>query len=1314
MHTLDNSFLRKFFYGVVLFVVVLFLTIGMDSLPAVTAEEATTGTPKPFTEINKLPTPTPTQVTQGGDNFTTYEIAPSNNNVNSNLETFTLASTPPRFLTLPFKSDSGVYLQGGWWYTASHASMPDYPTSADHQGIDYLRSDYASFAVLSAYEGYAKWRWSETYGNVIEIKHTINQEIWFTIYAHLQDILIPMDNQTHFVARGTHIGNAGKTGVWPAGSVNAGKQYTTIHLHFELVKNAPPKVTGYERVDPYGVYGGANYYPGNSTAFTTNPPSYATTIVPSICSAPSNGIPRDTPVLNNSQVTFTWSPPACNGLDYYTFRVSNHADIDNPPWIIDHGVSSNSSSQTENIPTQYNGQTLYWAIWPHNGNGYGTRGGPWTFKIDTSAPPTPNPIPTVDWAVQYFRNKELSDQCNSETFTHAFIFKDWGDGIPVSSCNSDNWSARFSKRISFQGGNYDFWLEADDWGRIYVDNVLFLDKWNGASQHHEGHFVSAGDHDVRIEFADTMGSAKISAWWWGPGFNIPQDTQDPYQWFANYWINPTQWWDSYAKVNEGSGSLSHEWSSGSPGWDIPPDNFSASYQRTAYFNCGQYQFTIDHDDGAKVFIDNNLVVDRWSGSIGSYSFYQNMTQGDHALKVDYYENGGSAHIFFNWVQTSTCVPPTPVLVSPENGNTYEWNTDFTLDWNPSTNATQYFATLRGGPGVDISSGWVTDTQWYIGGLWPGTYTWSVTSRNNYGSSLPSGTRTFIVQDSPPVPSANFDSWPQSGDAPLTVSMHIVSMSNITSCSWNYGDGTTSTTCTAYHDHIYNNPGSYTVTLTVTGPGGSDSMTRQDYIVVDQQIPSVPTGVSASDGTYTDKVRVSWTGSSSATYYRVYRNTSNSTIGVTILDSPNSSPYDDTTAIAGTTYWYFVKACNDQGYSGFSAGNLGYRAVSVPGAPTGVAASDGTFTDKVRISWVPVIDATYYEVYRNTSNSSIGVTILNSPTTTPYDDTGATPGTTYYYFVKACNSAGCSGYSTGDSGYLAAIDTEPPVVNWIAPVGNEQIFDVTNQLVTLEVTATDNVGVSYVHFRRWDYINLEFIDIGDDYSSPYSIVLDSNGLRPNQNEIQALAFDDAGNSDNQFIWLNNIGLIAPTRIKASDGTYTDKVRVSWSSSSGATYYDLYKNTSNTSIGASWLWSLHELLYDDTSATAGKKYYYFVRACNYDSCSAFSASDSGYRASSTLVPIPKTPYGTIYDRTPTYKWTKVTNATKYQYQLWQGTTLIYTKYPASSVCGTTYCTHTPTTFLGYKAHKWRVRAYVGGVWKPWSAYKYFTVAKAATSD
>jgi len=89
--------------------------------------------------------------------------------------------------------------------------------------------------------------------------------------------------------------------------------------------------------------------------------------------------------------------------------------------------------------------------------------------------------------------------------------------------------------------------------------------------------------------------------------------------------------------------------------------------------------------------------------------------------------------------------------------------------------------------------------------------------------------------------------------------------------------------------------------------------------------------------------------------------------------------------------------------------------TAPSAPTNVSASDGTYTDKVRITWSASSGATSYDVYRATSSGGTK-TKIGTPSTTLYDDTSASVGTTYYYWVTAKNTWGTSGYSSYNTGY----------------------------------------------------------------------------------------------------------------------------------------------------------------------------------------------------------------------------------------------------------------------------------------------------------
>ena len=92
----------------------------------------------------------------------------------------------------------------------------------------------------------------------------------------------------------------------------------------------------------------------------------------------------------------------------------------------------------------------------------------------------------------------------------------------------------------------------------------------------------------------------------------------------------------------------------------------------------------------------------------------------------------------------------------------------------------------------------------------------------------------VTSTAPPV--AVFSAVPTSGTVPLEVQFTDNSTGEITSRSWKFGDNETSTSTNP--THTYQKAGIYTVELTATGPGGSDTETKSDYITV--QNVSAPT------------------------------------------------------------------------------------------------------------------------------------------------------------------------------------------------------------------------------------------------------------------------------------------------------------------------------------------------------------------------------------------------------------------------------------------------------------------------------------------
>jgi uncharacterized repeat protein (TIGR01451 family) len=92
-----------------------------------------------------------------------------------------------------------------------------------------------------------------------------------------------------------------------------------------------------------------------------------------------------------------------------------------------------------------------------------------------------------------------------------------------------------------------------------------------------------------------------------------------------------------------------------------------------------------------------------------------------------------------------------------------------------------------------------------------------------------------------------------------------------------------------------------------------------------------------------------------------------------------------------------------------------------------------------------------------------------------------------------------------------VDSVPPIVSWLSPVRNGEIFYTNGGLVTLIVSATDNDQVERVEF--WWVNNGNYLLIDTVYTSPYQVLFDSNILDPGYEYFfEARAYDRASNSN----------------------------------------------------------------------------------------------------------------------------------------------------------------------------------------------------------
>ncbi len=342
-------------------------------------------------------------------------------------------------------------------------------------------------------------------------------------------------------------------------------------------------------------------------------------------------------------------------------------------------------------------------------------------------------------------------------------------------------------------------------------------------------------------------------------------------------------------------------------------------------------------------------------------------------------------------------------------------------------------------------------------------------------------------------------------------------------------------------------------------------------------PVVKLGNSATSG----KPMLTWKAVEGATSYRIYRSTSKGS-GYSLLGTTTATSYTNTGAKAGTTYYYRVKACNDAGLSPYSNVVSG-KVKSVtpkPAAPV-VKIGNSSTSGKPQLTWNAVSGATSYKVYRATSQKGT-YSLLGTVTTTSYTNTGAKAGTTYYYKVKAVNSAGESAFSNVVSGKTTvttltmghSASSGKPQLTWKAVSGaasykvyrataKNGAYSVINTTKALTYTNT-GAALGTTYYYKVEALNAAGKSMG------FSAVVD--------------------------------GKVAPV-LAVGYSSVSGKPQLTWKAVPGATEYQVYRSTQQNS-GYSKINTTTSTSYVNTGAKANTTYYYRIVAVKGTAVSDFS--------------------------------------------------------------------------------------------------------------
>lgn len=266
--------------------------------------------------------------------------------------------------------------------------------------------------------------------------------------------------------------------------------------------------------------------------------------------------------------------------------------------------------------------------------------------------------------------------------------------------------------------------------------------------------------------------------------------------------------------------------------------------------------------------------------------------------------------------------------------------------------------------------------------------------------------------------------------------------------------------------------------------------QNDY-VIDANIP-IPTSVSATQGNFSDRVRISWQQvfyKDAQIQYHVYREDVKRDGESTLLRLTGYRPiaqlhYDDLvsgTVVPGTVYKYYVRAIN------MSSPNTEGSVLSTPVtgyALSGVSSISADFrvsTEKVTVTWKEVEGASFYYLYRAPEpyenvipNAESFERLSQAFTTTTYDDYSVLnggsleSGKSYYYYVEACYDRETvsqrSGFARG-----ALLSAGAPAEGYIETVSQGEVLN------AIRVTwKADESAIEYRVYR----LTKDNIDGGD--------------------------------------------------------------------------------------------------------------------------------------------------------------------------------------------------------------------------------------------
>lgn len=144
----------------------------------------------------------------------------------------------------------------------------------------------------------------------------------------------------------------------------------------------------------------------------------------------------------------------------------------------------------------------------------------------------------------------------------------------------------------------------------------------------------------------------------GPGAPPSAQAQAQAPWLGEYFANETLSGEPVLRREDPQ--INFDWGFGSPAPQVPVDHFSVRWTSNQSFAAGTYRFTVETDDGARLWIGDDLVIDQWQVQAPTvYTADRAMSAGQHVLRLEYFERTERAVIRLSWAPLDAAPTPGP-------------------------------------------------------------------------------------------------------------------------------------------------------------------------------------------------------------------------------------------------------------------------------------------------------------------------------------------------------------------------------------------------------------------------------------------------------------------------------------------------------------------------------------------------------------------------------------------------------------------------------------------------------------------------------